>query len=113
MKNFYQPLISTLMVVVALTFSIQVQAQDKTVSGQVTGADNGEGLPGVNILIKGTNTGSVSDFDGNYTLSTPDGAVLLFSFIGYVSQEVTVGTQSSIDVVLEADITTLSEIVVI
>ncbi len=112
MKNFYQRLITMLMVVVAVTWSFQVQAQDKSVTGRITGADNGDGLPGVNILIKGTSTGAVSDFDGNYTLTVPDNSVLIFSFIGYVSQEVTVGSQSSIDIVLEADITTLSEIVV-
>ena len=61
MKNFYQPLITTLMVVVAVAWSFQLQAQDKSVSGRITGADNGEGLPGVNILIKGTSTGAVSD----------------------------------------------------
>lgn len=87
--------------------------QDRVVTGKVTSVE-GEELPGVNIIIKGTTVGSVTDISGNYTLSVsgPD-AVLVFSYVGYVSEEVTVGTQSVIDVVLTPNIESLSELVVI
>ena len=95
-----------------MAWSLQAVAQEKTVSGRITSADDGEGLPGVNILIKGTTSGTVTDFEGKFTVTAPDNAVLVFSFIGYVTQEVTIGSQSVIDIVLAVDITTLSEIVV-
>lgn len=114
MKNLYQPLAKMLMLLVALTWSFQVSAQEVVVSGKVTSADDGEGLPGVNVLLKGTSTGAVTDFDGNYRVSVPDGsAVLVFSFIGYASQEVTVGSQTTINVALDSDVTALEEVVVI
>jgi iron complex outermembrane receptor protein len=101
-----------LLILVAIVWSSQAFAQGRTVTGKVTSAEDGEGLPGVNILIKGTSTGAVTDFDGNYSLSASDNDVLVFSFIGFVSQEVPVGSQSVIDVTLASDVTTLSEIVV-
>ena len=68
----------------------------------------------MNVLIKGTTNGTVTDIDGNYTLAVPDNnAILVFSFIGYTSQEVTVGTQSTVNVRLATDITELSEVVVV
>ena len=84
-----------------------------TVRGKVTD-ENGNGLPGVNIIVKGTVIGVVSDIDGNYVLDVPDNAeTLSFSFIGYATQEVTIGSQTVIDVTLKADITSLSEVVVL
>lgn len=86
---------------------------EKTISGTVT-STTGETLPGVSIVIKGTTNGTVTDFDGNYTLSVPDASnVIVFSFIGYVSQEVSIGGQSVIDVVLIEDVTKLTEVVVV
>lgn len=88
-------------------------AQDKTISGKVTSSDDGSSLPGVSVLLKGTNTGTVTDIDGVYRLTVPsDGGVLVFSFIGMKSQEVTIGSQSVIDLSMEADVTQLSEVVV-
>ena len=88
-------------------------AQGNSVQGQVTSLA-GEPLPGVNIIIQGTTEGTVSDIDGNYTLTVNDpNAVLLFSFIGYTSQEVPVNGQSTINVVLEEDVEQLDEVVVI
>ncbi len=114
MKNGYQQLIKILFIPLAIAWSFQAVAQERTVSGRVTSSDDGEGLPGVNILIKGTATGSVTDFDGNYKVTVSgDEAVLVFSFIGYATQEITVGSQSTIDVLLAADITALDEVVVI
>src|SRR5688572_16101449 len=84
-----------------------------TVSGKVTSADDGSGIPGVNIIHKGTSTGSVTDADGKFTISVPADAVLVFSFVGFISEEVSVNGRSSIDVQLTSDITALSEVVVV
>lgn len=87
--------------------------QELTVSGQVLDEANTP-LPGVNIVVKGTTNGTTTDSDGKYSLTVPNGnAVLVFSFIGYVTQEVAVGGQSVIDLSLESDVATLSEIVVV
>lgn len=84
-----------------------------TVSGVVTDEEN-KPMPGVNVLVKGTTDGTTTDIDGRYTLSVADGsAVLVFSFIGFQTTEIIVGNQSVINVSLKADISTLSEIVVV
>src|SRR5690554_59964 len=83
------------------------------VSGTVTGPD-GRGIPGVNILIKGTGTGTVSDVDGRYAINAPNNDdVLVFSSIGYVTQEVPIGGRSVVDVALAEDLRGLEEVVVI
>ena len=83
------------------------------VSGKVTDYSNGEPLPGVNILVKGTTTGTISDIDGNYSMGVSGSdAVLIFSFIGYETFEVAVGSQRTINAQLMPDLTTLDEIVV-
>lgn len=87
-------------------------AQDRTVSGKVTD-DTGESIPGVNVILKGTTTGTTTDIDGNYKLSVPaDGGTLVFSFIGMATQEVEIGARSVIDLGMAADATELSEVVV-
>ncbi len=84
----------------------------QTVSGTVTGDDGP--LPGVNIIVKGTQTGVASDFDGNYTIDNVGAdAILVFSFLGFLDQEVAVNGQSVIDVVLQADAQALDEVVVV
>ena len=84
-----------------------------TVSGTVKDA-SGESLPGVSILEKGTNNGAVSDIDGRFTINVQSSeSVLLFSFIGYATQEQTVGSRSTIDIVLLEDTKNLSEVIVI
>jgi TonB-linked SusC/RagA family outer membrane protein len=89
-------------------------AQDRTVSGRVTSADDGSGAPGVSIMLEGTTIGAQTDGDGRYTLSVPStGGVLVFSFIGYTTQSISIGTQSVIDVVLQPDTKQLEEIVVV
>lgn len=88
-------------------------AQDKTITGQVTGEQN-ETLPGVSILVEGTSSGTVTDFDGNYTLSVAEGQnVLVFSSLGYISQRIEIGNRSAINIALKEDISQLEEIVVI
>lgn len=89
-------------------------AQGHTVSGTVTEMESGATLPGVNIVVKGTTIGTVTDVEGNYRLSVPDeNSILIFSFIGYTSEEINVNGRSIINVSLTADIATLSEVVVI
>ena len=96
-----------------LVFVLYAWAQDRTVSGKVTDAESGEGLPGVNVLLKGTGTGVNTDIDGNYKISVPsDGGTLVFTFIGMAKQEVAIGARSVIDVQMESDIQQLSEVVV-
>nr|WKN34556.1 TonB-dependent receptor [Tunicatimonas sp. TK19036] len=93
--------------------NIHAYAQDRTVSGKVND-ENGDGLPGVNILVKGTATGTVTDIDGNYKLTVNESSTtLVFSSIGFLSEEVAVGNQSEIDIVLMPDIQSLSEVVVV
>ena len=88
-------------------------AQDRTISGRVTSADDGSALPGVNVLLKGTQTGSITDVDGVYKLSIPaSGGTLVFSFVGYTTQEIAVGSRSVIDAQMASDIRQLSEVVV-
>jgi TonB-linked SusC/RagA family outer membrane protein len=93
-----------------LVFGSGLYAQERTISGAVKDA-NGGGIPGVNVIVKGTANGTTTDTDGKYSISV-SGGVLVFSFIGYVAQEVEVGSQTSIDVTLVEDVTQLSEVVV-
>lgn len=84
------------------------------VSGRITDSADGNPIPGVNVLVKGTTTGTTSDSDGKYTLTAPDGnAVLIFSFIGYTTQEVPINSRSVIDITLIQDAQQLSEVVVV
>lgn len=90
-----------------------VFAQEKTVSGTVTDGATGEVLPGANVTIQGTQTGTTTNAQGEYELEVPGpDAVLVFSFIGYQSEEVEVGDQTVIDVVLQQDVGQLDEVVV-
>ena len=94
-----------LALVVQLTF-----AQQKTITGTVTD-DTGLPLPGANVIIKGTSTGTQSDFDGNYTISANVGQTLTFSYVGFDTKEVKVGAQNKIDVTLQPG-ESLNEVVV-
>lgn len=95
-------------------FTLTASAQDHAITGTVTSSEDNSGLPGVNVILKGTATGTVTDVEGNYSLNVPgDDASLVFSSVGYVTEEVLVGSQSVINLTLQADITALEEIVVI
>ncbi len=84
------------------------------VSGSVTDAENNLSLPGVNVLVRGTTIGTSTDGDGKFTIEIPDeNAILLFSFIGYQTKEVAVGNQTVIDVILETDVTSLQDVIVV
>ncbi|MDK2978977.1 MAG: TonB-dependent starch-binding outer membrane protein SusC, partial [Bacteroidales bacterium] len=84
-----------------------------TVTGTVTDADDGTTLPGVNIQAKNTEIGTITDVDGNYSITVPENAVLLFSYIGYAAQEIEVGNRTVINVALKLQTELLEEIVVI
>merc|ERR1712093_348843 len=86
-------------------------AQEKTISGTVTD-EEGLPLPGVTVLIKGTNTGTQTDFDGNYSVSADQGDILVFSFIGMETAEYTVKNIDTIDVTMTTDSAQLDEVVV-
>lgn len=91
----------------------QAYAQDLTIKGKITD-NSGDGLPGVNVTVKGTQKGVVSDAEGKYQLNgVPAKATLVFSFIGYLKQEIEVNNRTVIDVVLEADVKSINEVVVV
>lgn len=83
------------------SFSFIAQAQ--TISGNVTDED-GVPLPGATVLVEGTSTGVSTDFDGNYTIEAAAGQTLIFSYVGYSSQNITVGNASTINIQLKAHI---------
>ena len=88
--------------------------QQVKVSGTITDASNNQPLPGVNVLVKGTITGAISDVNGNFTLTVSDpNATLVFSYIGYVSKEVPLAGKISVAITLEAEVSQLGEVVVI
>jgi TonB-dependent SusC/RagA subfamily outer membrane receptor len=91
---------------------VGVYAQTIKISGTVTSADEKDGLPGANIIVKGTNTGVITDVEGKYTIDAPPGATLVFSFVGMVSQEIPVNDRRIIDVVLEDDAMMIGEVVI-
>ncbi|MDN5202167.1 TonB-dependent receptor [Fulvivirgaceae bacterium BMA10] len=85
----------------------------KEISGKVTD-EEGNGLPGVNVLVKGTDVGVITDVEGNYKLNAPeDATILIFSYVGYVTEEVEIGSRAVINFRLTPDIETLSEVVVV
>lgn len=88
-------------------------AQTQTVTGTVISAEDDLPLPGVNVRIKGTTTGTVTDLDGRYTIQGDANQVLVFSYIGFDTQELAIGNRSTVDVVLELDSKTLGEVVVV
>ncbi len=108
MKKIYTILIA----VFCIIFTINVQAQEKSISGTVTSKSDGSSLPGVSIVVQGTTRGAETDFDGKYTIKASEGDILSFSFIGMKTKQVTVGTTNTIDVVLDEDSDQLDEIVV-
>lgn len=92
----------------------QHQVMEQTITGTVTDQENGEPLPGVNILAKGTTMGTVTDIEGDYRVTVADDvSTLVFSSIGYTTQEVDIQGRATIDVTMEPDVQSLSEVVVV
>jgi len=114
MRKFYQSLFKKRhLAILMMLFTTSLWAQNRIVNGTITASDDGSAIPGVNIVEKGTNNGSVTNVDGTYSISVGANATLVFSFVGYTSQEVVVGNQTSINVNLKPDVTSLQEVVVI
>lgn len=89
-------------------------AQERTINGKVSSKDDGSPLPGVTVRIKGSNTGTVTGIDGKYSLAVPAGkSALVFSFVGYVEQEVSIGKNEIVTVALQSDKRALDEVVVV
>ncbi len=99
--------------VVLLLISTMAWSQGRTVTGRVTSVEDGAGIPGVNVVEKGTSNGTATDVDGSYSINVGENATLVFSFVGYAVQEIAVGTQSTINVELSPDVRALNEVVVI
>ncbi|MFM7328516.1 MAG: TonB-dependent receptor plug domain-containing protein, partial [Bacteroidota bacterium] len=95
-----------------LCMGVTAFAQERKVTGKVTNSEDKQGIPGVNVLEKGKANGTATDIDGNFSLSVGPDATLVFSAVGFSTREVVVGSQSTVDVALTADVTQLSEIVV-
>ena len=114
MKNYYCYSCLFFFLILTTFASNAVHAQDITISGTVTDLTTSEPLPGVNVIIQNTSTGTVTDINGTYQLSVPNGDVtLVFSSVGFATEEVAVQNRSVIDLQLMQDIQSLSELVVI
>src|SRR5258706_15631197 len=97
----------------ALAFALFSFAQERAITGRVSSSEDGTALPGVNVVVKGTTNGTVTDADGNFKLTIPqDGGALVFSFIGLQTSEIVIGDRSVVDVQLGLDIKQLSEVIV-
>ena len=93
--------------------SLTTYAQTRSVNGRVTTVNDGAALPGVSVLVKGSTKGATTDADGRYRLEMPEnGETLIFSFIGYATQEIPIGNRSTIDIALATDTKGLQEVVV-
>ena len=114
-SNIYKmkrKLLGKLTFLLTLLMQISLFAQQTTISGTVTD-DTGLPLPGVNIVVKNTNNGTQTDFDGKYSITAIQGDQLLFSYVGFADQTITVGTDNTVDVQLEASTAELDEVVVV
>src|SRR6186713_616904 len=110
MKQQYQ-IFTVLLLLFAFT-TAPTLAQQKTVSGSVKDSES-KGMPGVNVLVKGTTNGTATDTEGNFTIQVAaEASTLVISFIGYATQEVEIGAQTSINIVLKEDVAQLNEVVV-
>src|SRR5690606_1612459 len=112
MKKIYRTLFRTVPVILFMLLTGVAFAQSRLVTGTISDV-SGFGLPGVNVIKKGTAIGTTTDGSGKYSIEAADEDILVFSFIGYQTQEIRVGTQTLINVVMSEDIATLDEIVVV
>ncbi len=104
----------TWLLTLIMAFSIQFSnAQEKSISGEVTSSIDGLPLPGVSVIVKGTTRGAQTDFDGKYTISASTGEVLVFSFIGMKDAQATIGASNTINMSLDEDVAALDEVVVV
>ncbi len=102
-----------LLICMTLLLGINARAQQSTVKGKITSKEDGTPIPGVNVILKGTSTGTNSDSDGSYALTVPsEGGTLVFTFIGLKTQEIDIAGRTQIDVAMLMDMTELTEVVV-
>jgi TonB-linked SusC/RagA family outer membrane protein len=97
---------------VAMLASGVAWAQERTVTGRVTSAEDNTPIPGVNVVVKGTTVGTVTDASGAYSISAPADGTLVFSFIGLTSQEIAIGNRTAVDVSMAQDVQQLTEVVI-
>ena len=103
----------TLFLLSLLFLGAQALQAQRQVTGKVTSADDGKGIPGVTVLVKGTQTGTTTDIDGKYRLNVSDKATtLVFSFIGMKTKEVAIAGKTTLDVVMESDQVNIEGVVV-
>ena len=109
----HSTLLKVLFLFLSMTLSFQGFSQGVKLTGKVTDANDGKTMPGVTIAVKNTTTGTITDIDGNFSMTVNKGATLVFSFIGYNPQEIVIGDQTSLKIVMVPSVTTLEEAVVI
>lgn len=112
-KRKHSKIVTSLSAILFLCFSLTSFAQQITVSGTVTEQSTSVPLPGVNVVIKGTSTGTSTDFDGKYQIDVKNGDVLVFSYVGYQAKEIVYNKQTTLDVQLSEDAAQLDEVVII
>jgi hypothetical protein len=98
--------------VVLSMLATSLHGQDRRVTGTVTDSSDGSTLPGVTVLVQGTTIGAITDVNGRYEIMVPQGAVLVYSFIGMTTQVVTVGERNVINITMVPDVAVLQEIVI-
>lgn len=108
----YEKALKKVLLLCFISFSVGLFAQEKVITGTIS-STQAEPLPGVNVVEKGTTNGTVSDFDGNYSIKVTNGSVLVFTSIGLKAKEVTVGQSSTYNVTMEEDNTQLEEVIVV
>jgi len=92
---------------------VQTIAQNRTISGNVTSKEDGQALPGVNVVVKGTNDGTITNFDGNFTIQASNTSILMFTSVGLIPYEIEVGDKTQIEVIMESDVKAIDEVVVV
>ncbi len=101
-----------LQIAVIAFFGMIAQAQEREITGIVTSASDGLALPGANIIVKGTSTGTKTDFDGKYVIKAKTGEKLIFSYVGFLSESIEIKNQSEINIALKEDASALEEVVI-
>ena len=112
MRNIFCSTIRPWLLMSLLLIGSVALGQGTVRTGKVTGQADGTAIPGVNVSVKGTTRGVTTNATGDYSIQADNGAVLVYSFIGYKAREVTLGNQTAINITLSEDVSTLSEVVV-
>src|SRR5688500_16536527 len=111
MRKLY--LLNKILIGVFIFIASAAFAQDGVIEGKVTSSTDKNALPGVTVILKGTTNGTVTDVEGNYSLKAASTDTLIFSFVGYNNEIVPIASRTRVDVSMDMDMKTLSEVVVI